>query len=258
MRLAVISDIHGNLTALDAVLADLAGVGEVDRVWHLGDYAAFGGRPSECIQRVRQQQADLGEDRVRVIGGNTDRYLVTGERFPQPPAKDEESFSKLARIRSNADIALNWNLERINWSDYEWLAGVIGKEADLHVKGYGHVIGYHAVPGDDEAMLRPDTPEEQAADYLLDREGRLAIGGHTHIQMDREIGDWRVLNVGSVGMSFEKPGMAQWGLLTFSDDGEVSVDLRNIPYDVDAMIADLRQVDYPNVEWAIKRLGLNQ
>src|SRR5690606_6248001 len=101
------------------------------------------------------------------------------------------------------------------------------------VPGYGYVIGYHGTPGDDEGVLRLETAEEEALDALLDREGRLGIGGHIHVQMQRTLGRWHVVNVGSVGLSTDAPGKAQWGLFTFAD-GTVSIDLRQVAYDVEA------------------------
>ena len=259
MRLAIISDIHGNWQAFQAVLEDFERVNntndDIDLVWHLGDYAAFGTHPKEVIRAVREQQDRLGKDVVKAIGGNTDRYLVTGERFKLPPAPDEETFQHLYRERIAADAVLNWNLNQLEWEDYDWLAGTLDKEAGAYIADYGHVIGYHAVPGDDEAMLRPDTPDEEAADFLLDREGKLAVGGHIHHQMDRIIGEWRVINVGSVGMSFQSPGKAQWGVYTFNK-GNLTVDLREVPYDTQAAIRDLRETTYPEPDWAIRRLGL--
>ncbi|MFN8530680.1 MAG: hypothetical protein U0670_18905 [Anaerolineae bacterium] len=80
---------------------------------------------------------------------------------------------------------------------------------------------------------------------LMDREGRLGIGGHIHVQMDRLLpAGWRAINIGSVGMSFDQPGYAQYGVFTF-ENGDVNVDLRAIPYDLDAAIEDLRQVGFP-------------
>jgi predicted phosphodiesterase len=250
MRLAVLSDIHGNLTALETALADLEAAGAVDTIWVLGDLAAFGPRPAECVRRVRELIAVHGEEKVKVIGGNTDRYLVTGERPAAPPAKDEAAFQKILQTHPPRDTVINWCRAKLAWEDYEFLSGILGKEIALEVPGYGYIIGYHAIPGDDEAMLLPDTPEEQALDALLDREGRLGIGGHIHAQMDRDLGRWRVINVGSVGLSFDMPGKAQWGLFTFDGD-RVSVDLRAAPYAMDAAIADLDTVGYPAKQWVL-------
>ncbi len=254
MRLAVISDIHGNLTALEAVLMDLQSVGEVDLIWHLGDYVAFGPDGKHVIDRVREQITQLGEDKVKAIGGNTDRYLITGQRFNQPPAEDEEAFNKLHATRETINAALQWNFAQLTWEDYQWLTKTLGRELHVDVPGYGTVIGFHAVPGNDETFLDADTPDEEAADYLLDREGRLAIGGHTHKPTQREIGTWHMINPGSVGASFHA-GKAEWALITFAD-GVANVDLRVVDYDTDALKASIMQSDFPLKEWAIKRLGL--
>lgn len=251
MRLAVLSDIHGNLTALEAVLADIEANGEVDVTWCLGDIAAFGPRPTECIRRIKAlAEIDEGK-KFKVIGGNTDRYFVTGERPRQQPAKDAEAFKKMVSEWETFNAGIRWGLEHLAFEDYEFLAKVVGHELSKEIKGYGAVIGYHAIPGDDEAYLTPDTPAEEALDDLLDREGRLGIGGHIHRQFDRDLGAWRVVNVGSVGMSFDAPGFAQWGLFTFEND-TVTIDLRRVPYDVDALIADFYAVGYPGTGWTAR------
>lgn len=254
MRLALIADIHGNLTAFDAVLADLKQAGEADLIWILGDLAAFGPRPAECIRRVQAMVEQHGKEKCKVIGGNTDRYLVTGERFPIRPVKKAESFQKLASEWEARDRILNWNVGQLVWEDYEYMAQLLGKEVRHHVEGYGPIAGFHAIPGDDESMtLRPDTTDEEARDALLDRENVLVAAGHTHMRMDRDLGRWRVVNPGSVGLSFTQPGKAEWGLLTFKD-GAVEVDLRSVEYDIDAAIADLHAAGHPVPEWVASKL----
>jgi predicted phosphodiesterase len=256
MKLAVLSDIHGNWHAYQAVLADLKSVGEVDMIWYLGDYVAFGASV-KCLQQIKAHQDELGKEKVKIIGGNTDRYLITGERFVVPPVPTEEAFNRLYQTRTTIDSVFNWNLKQLTWEDYQFLASTLGKETSLKVPGYGTVIGYHAVPGNDEHILNPATSEEEVLDYLLDREGVLAVGGHIHVQMDRQLGRWRVINVGSIGMSFDMPGKAQWGLFTFKD-GKVNVDLRAVEYDIEAAINDMKASDYPAVEWAARRLQEGQ
>lgn len=253
MRLAVISDIHGNLHALEAVLADLKEAGEVDLIWCLGDLAAFGTHPAECVARIRGLQAEHGDKKVKVIGGNTDRYMVTGKRPEVPAAKDEDDFRKRSSSYQRRDDLLNWGVSRFSWEDYEFMAKIIGRELHTRVDGYGDVIGYHAIPGDDEPMaLRPDTPDEQAADALLDRAGKLAIGGHTHLVMDRTVANWRVINPGSVGLSFTDIRYAEWALITFEGD-QAQVDFRAIPYDLNAVLASLSTTGYPHPEFITSR-----
>jgi predicted phosphodiesterase len=249
MRLAVLSDIHGNLTAFETAWADVQAQGEFDQIWILGDLAAFGPHPAECVRRIIELQEQIGKEKFRVIGGNTDRYLVNGTRPRQPSAQDEEAFKKLAAMWQGRDTALNWSVEQLSFADYEFLRKIRHQEISLKAEGYGPVIGYHGIPGDDESnALRPDSPEEAARDALLDREGRLGIGGHTHLQMDRDLGRWRAVNVGSVGWSFGAPGMAEWGLFTFEND-EAAVDLRRIPYAVPAVLAEFEAVRHPAPEF---------
>lgn len=253
MRLAALSDIHGNLVALEAVLADLATVPDIDLYWCLGDLAAFGSRPLECIRRIKALSEQDEGRKFRVIGGNTDRYLIGGERLRLPAAQDEAEFNKLATDMQNRDTITNWSLGQIDFEAYQYLKTILRREISKDVEGYGVVIGYHAVPGDDEAFLTPTTPEELAADYFLDREGRMGIGGHTHRQMERDAGGWHVVNIGAIGMSFDRPGFAQYGIFTF-EDGDVTVDLRNIPYDTEAALADLYAVGHPNPEWFASKM----
>ncbi len=258
MRLAVISDIHGNLTAFDAVLADLDAQGGADATWFLGDFAAFGPRPSECVQRVKAMVDAVKDDEakknsIRVIRGNTDRYLIYGSRPRFTAAANTEDFDILRAELHEFDERLRWGLAQISFDDYDFLHKLPG-ECDLVVEGYGTVIGYHGVPGDDESMaLTPDSSDEQAADALLDREGILAIGGHIHRQMDRRVGNWRVINVGSVGISFDNPGKAQYGIFSF-ENGGVTVDLRALDYDVESVIADSQARDNPTTLWLAGKL----
>lgn len=255
MRLAVISDIHGNLTAFEAVLADLDSVGDVDLIWNLGDLAAFGPRPVECIRKSREMVEQYGKDKVKVIGGNNDRYMVTGERFPRPAAKDAEAFAVQRATIQTFNRMIDWNVAQLDWDDYEYLTKILHRETAKSIEGYGTVIGCHAIPGDDEGMaLLPNSDDELARDALLDRQGMMAVVGHTHQRMDRDLGNWRVVNPGSVGLSFTQKGAAEWALLTFDDKGGVEVDLRLVPYDVDAVIADLEKTGHPEAAWLTGKL----
>src|SRR5215470_4199260 len=128
MRLAVLSDIHGNLTALQAVLDDLKSAGGADKMWVLGDSCAFGPHPAECLKVLR----DLPN--TEIISGNTDRYLVTGLRSPRRP-KDEAEWAKMAETLRTREEPFIWLTTRLNWSDYEYLSK-LPRELDLHVPGY--------------------------------------------------------------------------------------------------------------------------
>lgn len=245
MRLAVLSDIHGNLTALQAVLADLAAAGSPDQTWVLGDLAAFGEDPAGCIQTVR----DLPE--VKVIEGNTDRYLRTGVR-PHMGKQTEESWPGYAAKIQARDQQLLWTLENIGWPEMEYLQK-LGKELAQEVQGYGWLAAFHAIPGDDEGMILPDMPDHEVLDSLSDREGRLAMGGHTHLPMNRDLGRWRFINPGSVGMPFDGDNRAAYAILTF-DGGALSVELRRVAYDIEGVVKRLESKGYPGWETLAARL----
>ncbi|MBI1280349.1 MAG: hypothetical protein GC179_19665 [Anaerolineaceae bacterium] len=253
MRLAIFADVHGNLTAFEAVLKDMEQVGGIDLTWCLGDIAAFGPRPVECLRQIKAlAEADEGK-KFKVIGGNTDRYLLTGERPKFPFPADEAGLNRFKAEWHSINDALLWAVDQLSFEDYEFLKKINGQELSKKIDGYGYVIGYHAVPGNDEPALFPDTPEDEARDFFLDREGWLGVGGHTHIQMDRMLGHWRAINVGSVGAPMDVKGQAGWGLFTF-ENGQVQVDLRRVSFDPEAVIAELSSVGYPSVDWTAGRL----
>lgn len=254
MKLAAFADIHGNMPALNAVLTDMDAAGDIDNYWCLGDLAAMGGQPRECVRALLQLREAQGEDKVKIIGGNTDRYLVTGERMPAKAAEDAVEFAALRDGSRKLNGVLAWNLQQLDWTDYDLLRQIVGAELRQDVPGYGRVIGIHAVPGDDEAMsLAPDSADEEAADALLDRQGRLALCGHTHLAMDRAVGAWRVINPGSVGLSYGYPGQAEWALLEWTD-GTLTVDFRRAPYDVAEALRAWEALGYPEIEFIARRL----
>ena len=245
MRLAVLSDIHGNQLALEAVLADLEQQGGADRIWILGDLVMSGPRPAECIKIIRDLQ-ESRKDTVEVIGGNTDRYLVMGSRRGAMP-KDAEAWTKRPQKMNNSAALMIWTYEHVGWEDAEYLLKLLHRELELNVPGYGWVIGFHGGPGSDEALIWEDTPDEEVLDLLSDREGRLAFGGHTHHAMDRDLGAWRMVNVGSIGIP-NVDTRAQYAIVTFDGD-QAHVDQRYVPYDTEAVIADMEAVSHPEAAW---------
>jgi predicted phosphodiesterase len=239
MRLAVLADIHGNLDALDAVLADLEARGGADKVWALGDLAAFCPHPAETLARIQ------AIPNAQVISGNTDRYLVTGRR-PAMPVGDEAAWANMADALEAREGGFAWAVGRLDYAAYEYLSK-LPPELHLEVPGYGWVVGFHAVPGDDEgSALRPDSADDEAADALLDRQGRLALCGHTHWPMDRQVDGWRVINPGSLGMPLDGDRRAPYAILDFDDAGSLDVTFARAAYDVDAVID---KVVAPNREW---------
>jgi predicted phosphodiesterase len=239
MRLAVLADIHGNQLALEAVLNDLKQAGGADKVWVLGDLCLIGPRPAECLQLIRAIPS------VQVISGNTDRWLLTGQ-FPLPRPKDEAGWQQWPTQLRQAAQNVDWTLSKLSFADFEYLSK-LHQGVDLDAPGYGWAIGFHGGPGDDERRLVAETPDEELLDQFLDQEGRLGFGGHTHLPLDRDLGRWRYVNVGSIGMPQDE-ARACYVIATFEGD-KATIEFRRLAYDVDAVLKDLQQVGHSELDW---------
>jgi predicted phosphodiesterase len=222
MRVAVISDVHGNLMALDAVLADAAGV---DAYWFLGDLVAHGPRPAECVRRVRELP-----DLV-AVRGNTDRYTLT-----EPPSPEHAgSFA--------------WTRAALSPDDLAWMGSL-----PVEVRPFPDVLLVHASPGrDDGPGLDPHTSDADLVPVFAPAGADLVLVGHTHHPDSRVLDGTHVVNPGSVSLPRPSDARARYAVLSFSDD-DWSVEHRVVPYDRDTVLADLTSGDHPSADWLVEKL----
>ncbi|MBC2876965.1 MULTISPECIES: metallophosphoesterase family protein [Streptomyces] len=209
---AVLSDIHGVLPALEAVLAE-PDVITADLIAVTGDHAA-GPQPREVLDRLRA----LG-DRALLIRGNADRELAALARGELPPDQAWE-----------VDL---WAARRLRDEDVELLAH-LPHPVTREVDGFdGRVVFCHGTPRDDAEVVLVDTRLDRWAEVFADvpDDVRTVVCGHTHMPYARLVDGRLVVNSGSVGMPYGRPG-ASWALLR---DGQVQ--LRHTPFDVDAAVA---------------------
>jgi len=187
VRVAALYDVHGNLPALEAVLA----VVEADLIVVGGDVVG-GEFPSETVERLR----GLG-DRIRWLRGNAERELV---ELP-PPREAGPPPGELERLRAaltDEQIGFLYRLpERV----------------ELDLDGLGHVLFCHATPHNDLDIVTPLTPDTRVERILDGVDADVVVAGHTHMQEDRSIGRARWVNAGSVGMPYEDGPGAYWALL---------------------------------------------
>jgi predicted phosphodiesterase len=221
---AVLADVHGNLPALSAVLAE-ADVADADAVVLLGDIA-LGPMPAETLDVL----AGLGE-RAVWVHGNCEREMVTafdGEDVPGPNGPEAVASAALIS-RPHRDMLDGLPLT-----------------VTLDIRGLGQTLFCHASPRRDDEMLLVDSPPQRWDSALsgLDADVQVVVCGHTHMQFDRLAAGRRVINPGSVGMPYGPPG-AHWALLG-SD-----VMLRRTEYDTTAAAGVIAAGHYPNgEEWA--------
>src|SRR5580692_9227417 len=202
MRVAVLSDIHANLPALEAVL-DEPDVASADAVVLLGDIA-LGPMPAESLDRL----AELG-DRAVWVHGNCEREMITafdGGDVPGP---------------NGADAAASAGL--IGRAHRDRLDG-LPLTVTLDIDGLGPTLFCHASPRRDDEMVLVDSPPEHWTAVLDGVTADTVVLGHTHMQFDRLADGRRVINAGSVGMPYGSPG-ACWALLG------PTVQLRQTDYD---------------------------
>jgi putative phosphoesterase len=178
LSVAALYDVHGNLPALEAVLAD---VPEGATIVVGGDVCAGGEQPSETLERLRS----LG-GRVVWIRGNADRELMPGEEGLAPPGALEPTRAQLS------DEQIEFLYSRPPTAQIE------------------RVLFCHATPRNDVDIFTERTPEERLAEIFAAVDADTVVCGHTHTQFERTIAGTRVVNAGSVGMPYEDAPGAYW------------------------------------------------
>jgi predicted phosphodiesterase len=242
VKLGVIADIHGNVAALDAVLADGAARG-VDRWWALGDLVLFGPRPVEVVETL-QSLPD-----VEYLRGNTDRYVVTGEQ-PHPHATPADAAADVALVERYGAMAgaIGWTRGALCQAGHlDWLAALPTTQRMALPDG-SELLGIHAsTSSDDGAGIDTDSSDEELSRVLVDCHADIVVGGHTHDPTDRTVGHVRALNPGSTGLPRRSVG-ASWMVVDATTDA-FRVEHRQVAFDVEAVVADLHRLCYPNASW---------
>jgi predicted phosphodiesterase len=219
---AALYDIHGNLPALEAVLAAVESAG-ADTIVVGGDVVP-GPMPREALDRLLA----LGP-RARFIRGNTDRLVVDafdGRPLPPLPPSVHETIA--------------WSAARLDRHHRDFLAA-LPETLAVGVRGLGEVLFCHATPRSDEEIVTVLTPDERLRPMLAGVTQRLVVCGHTHMQLDRSLDGVRLANAGSVGMPFGRPG-AYWLLL-----GPDVTPMRT-EYGLERAAELVRQTSYPQAE----------
>ncbi len=226
--LAVISDIHGNLAALETVLADIDQQG-ISEIVCLGDVANCGPQPRECIEKV----AALG---CPTILGNTDEWLI------HPKILEDHYRSPESPMIIEIE---HWCSEQLSQKHIDIIEGYLPK-LETRYKDVSCLF-YHASPKNHTDLIVATTADDVLEDYFSDYKAKLptlCIGGHTHAQLLRRYLQSFVINPGSVGLPYEyqtpeksiAPAWAEYAIIDVINSPEHSaqptVSFRRIPYDV--------------------------
>jgi putative phosphoesterase len=233
VRVGLISDIHGNLLALDAVLEELDREG-IDQVVCLGD-VAVGPQPAEALARVRE----LG---CPVVMGNWDAAFL-GD-MPDPETEVAEMLVEIG----------NWWAAFLSPADREFMES-FRPTVELSL-GSTSALCFHGSPKSYDDWIFATTSDEELSLMLHKVEQHVLVGGRTHVQMIRRYLESTIINPGSVGLPFHdwwpRPvrisPWAEYGVLG-SDDGRLSIDLRRTSFDVEAFLELSLESGMPHAEW---------
>lgn len=232
IKIALISDLHANIAAFDAVLDDISKTG-VDEIICLGDIASLGPQPREIVARVRE----LG---CSAIQGNHDVL---------PP-------DKTAPLQ---EFEL-WTASQLSPDDLAWLTSLpatleVQLEADIKM------LCVHGSPRSFDERILAETPRNTLDEMLIDCNYKVIACGHTHIQLLRRHNTCSLVNVGSVAMPFVKPLVkgnapqhfpwAEYGIVSF-DNGQLGIDLRQVEYNFQEYCTAIKDSSMPYQDWWTK------
>lgn len=217
-RIAILSDIHGNLVALYAVLDDIIRQG-IDRIVVAGDMAGFGPDPDGVVDLLMQRGAEM-------IRGNHEQDYVAIYDTPAMPPEWKTSI-RWSNVR--------WTMERLGTSRRAFLTNLPDA---CRVDDRALVV--HGSPRSARDAVLSTTPEAELEAMFVGCEARLVFMGHTHRPLVRDLASRRLINVGSVGMPLDCDPRACYAVVAQPDGRDTfthEVSHRRVSYDVEAAIA---------------------
>jgi predicted phosphodiesterase len=244
MRIAVISDIHGNCVAFDAVLADIPRQ-NVDAIVCLGDAIQGGPQPGDVLARLR-------EIACPVVMGNADAWLLSGVMTGQENIAPER-LVKMQAVRE-------WSLSQLSEPDRAFIAR-FAPTVTVNRSGR-RLLCFHGSPASFDDIILPTTPEEKVQRLLGAHAGSgdgghapaILTGGHTHLQQIRRVGDGFFFNPGSVGLAyaqhqakdlFRADPWAEYAVLTL-EPSSTGLEFRRVPFDTAKLLRVYQESGRPH------------
>lgn len=236
MRIALVSDIHGNCFSFEAVLGDIEEQ-DVDEIICLGDVVAFGPEPGKCLERLKQLECI-------VVVGNTDDWVL------QPPSL---SGAK-GKARVNAE-RLHWCCEQLSSAQISYIRS-FQPTVEKKLDGETSLLCFHGSPKSFNDIIKSSTPKSELEEMFNGSQATVLAGGHTHVQMMRRWNESILINPGSVGLPVsalpsEKGARllnhAEYAILT-ADGHSQSIQFRHVKLDIEKMLAGYVDSDLPYID----------
>jgi predicted phosphodiesterase len=239
MRLAIISDIHGNAVALEAVLADLASH-PADQLVCLGDAIQGGPQPAEVVAHLRALACP-------VVMGNADAWLLSGQETGSETVSPAQEAMR------------QWSLGRLSSADRRFISDFV-PTCTIPLPGGKTLLAFHGSPTSFDDILLPDTPYEDFARLYGPSAPAILTGGHTHLQHIRRLGETFYFNPGSVGVVYDHhqeadgsetpPRLdprAEYAVLEVTSE-RLALEFRRVPFAVDRLIQAAQAAGSPSSE----------
>jgi putative phosphoesterase len=231
MKVAFISDIHGNAVALEAVLLDVA-TKEVDQVYVLGDLVYRGPEPKRSLELIRSLH-------TKVIKGNADEWVVRGVREGEVPDKVLEMMNRERK----------WIVNQLDTSDLDYLQN-LPTELTTTIEDF-KVVGFHATPESLFEVILPDATDDTIKTSLMHRtDAQVYIYAHIHRPYIRYLNGKVIMNTGSVGLPFDGMAKASYGLIEV-ENGNLRTSIERVNYDTEKVMELYKEGDYPNADMMI-------
>ena len=255
MRIAIFSDVHGNLTALEAILADIDGRDNIDAILFGGDLCLFGPRPAACLSVIRER-----DEEIACVYGNTDRWI------DGPPLLSDDIEEEERQRRQQIHDVASWTRERLPAMDRAWL-----RELPFHrrisptVNPHDDLFLVHANPKDvNQIIFPPEAMQEELYGQTRQPDGELEqlldnlatdvlAFGHLHVPFVRYWDNFTLVNVSSVSIPGDGDPRAKYALLTW-DAGSWNVEHIYVSYNVEPEIEAFRQSRPPGWEDSVESL----
>jgi putative phosphoesterase len=224
MRIAIFSDVHGNVRALEAVLADVRARGPFDEVINAGDLVFGGPRPREAMALL------LAEGYPTVVG-NTDEWIVGTAGGP--------------------GAVVEWTRRQL-LPDHLAFLHALPRSYRVEPRGGPPLVVVHATPASTTESVMPDAPARVLTQALDLASARALVYGHIHRAYVRELSGRLVVNVGSVGFPFDGDPRPAWAIFTLRD-GRWGAEIVRVAYDREAVARDLLDSDHPDAATFARR-----
>ena len=221
-RLAVLADIHGNLPALRAVIDDRAQF-DIDQVVVAGDSVNWGPFSREALEIItaRNWAFIRGNNELYALDYDTERAPAHWSSFTLPPYLHDQLGDKWVNVIAAMPDTL-----------------------ELRFRDAPPIRVFHGIPGDPWTAMVPASPAAEIDEWLGDIAERTVIGAHSHIAMERHVGDWQIFNPGSVGIPLDGEHSASYMILEGRDQGWELAAHRRVPFDNAPVFAEFERQDF--------------